>query len=187
MTIEDVAESDVETAPASATSQSQSFEPQGDGPITASAPALRIPRNIRVLRQDGFTIDYISLQTYCQRSLPSEWIASWGNIGPGSSGTNCLNAGAVAIRTYAIGFSLDSGGRLNTRSMSARVRGIPAAAARIEYAQARRKRRIWHAFSDGRCRGSARSALQGNQTVGRRSQRRRARRGYGAGEQQRKV
>ncbi len=65
---------------------------------------VRIPTNIRVLRQDGTNIDYISLQTYCQRSLPSEWIASWGSTGPGNSGTNCLLAGAVAIRTYAIGF-----------------------------------------------------------------------------------
>lgn len=71
--------------------------------LTAAVP-VRIPTNIRVLRQDGVTIDYISLQTYCQRSLPSEWIASWGSTGPGSSGTNCLLAGAVAIRTYAIGF-----------------------------------------------------------------------------------
>ena len=80
----------------------------GDGGVTqqlASTTAhVRIPTNIRVLRQDGFTIDYISLQTYCQRSLPSEWIASWGSTGPGNSGTNCLLAGAVAIRTYAAGF-----------------------------------------------------------------------------------
>lgn len=80
----------------------------GGGSVTqqlASASAhVRIPTNIRVLRQDGLTIDYISLQTYCQRSLPSEWIASWGSTGPGNSGTNCLLAGAVAIRTYAIGF-----------------------------------------------------------------------------------
>lgn len=70
----------------------------------ATPPPIRIPTNIRVLRQDGITIDYISLQTYCQRSLPSEWIASWGSTGPGNSGTNSLLAGAVAIRTYAIGF-----------------------------------------------------------------------------------
>jgi hypothetical protein len=80
----------------------------GEGVVTqqlASTTAhVRIPTNIRVLRQDGFTIDYISLQTYCQRSLPSEWIASWGSTGPGNSGTNCLLAGAVAIRTYAAGF-----------------------------------------------------------------------------------
>lgn len=71
--------------------------------LTVSVP-VRIPTNIRVLRQDGVTIDYLSLQTYCQRSLPSEWIASWGSTGPGNSGTNSLLAGAVAIRTYAIGF-----------------------------------------------------------------------------------
>jgi len=76
-----------------------------DGVETASVvPAIRVPTNIRVLRQDGVTIDYVSLQTYCQRSLPSEWIASWGSTGPGNSGTNCLLAGAVAVRTYAIGF-----------------------------------------------------------------------------------
>lgn len=68
------------------------------------AVPVRIPTNIRVLRTNGVTIDYISLQTYCQRSLPSEWIAGWGNTGPGGSGTNSLLAGAVAIRTYAIGF-----------------------------------------------------------------------------------
>jgi len=106
-TPESVGESGVETSDVATTVQSQSFELQNGGPVAAddsTAPALRIPRNIRVLRQDGFTIDYISLQTYCQRSLPSEWIASWGNVGPGNSGTNSLNAGAVAIRTYAIGF-----------------------------------------------------------------------------------
>lgn len=76
----------------------------GIAPKLSPAVPVRIPTNIRVLRQDGVTIDYISLQTYCQRSLPSEWIASWGSTGPGNSGTNCLLAGAVAIRTYAIGF-----------------------------------------------------------------------------------
>lgn len=73
-------------------------------PKVSTTVPVRIPTNIRVLRQDGETIDYISLLTYCQRSLPSEWIASWGSIGPGNSGTNALLAGAVAIRTYAIGF-----------------------------------------------------------------------------------
>ena len=73
-------------------------------PSLSTVVPIRIPTNIRVLRQDAVTIDYISLQTYCQRSLPSEWIASWGSTGPGNSGTNCLLAGAVAIRTYAIGF-----------------------------------------------------------------------------------
>ena len=73
-------------------------------PSLSTVVPIRIPTNIRVLRQDAVTIDYISLQTYCQRSLPSEWIASWGSTGPGNSGTNSLLAGAVAIRTYAIGF-----------------------------------------------------------------------------------
>jgi hypothetical protein len=84
-----------------------SIQPRAAGEVSAqggSTPAIRVPTNIRVLRQDGTTIDYISLQTYCQRSLPSEWIASWGNTGPGGSGTNSLLAGAVAVRTYAIGF-----------------------------------------------------------------------------------
>jgi hypothetical protein len=56
-----------------------------DSPVVmASTPvSVRVPTNIRVLRQDGVTIDYLSLQTYCQRSLPAEWIASWGSTGPG--------------------------------------------------------------------------------------------------------
>ncbi len=84
-----------------------SIPSQAAGKVSAqggSPPAVRIPTNIRVLQQNGTTIDYVSLQTYCQRSLPSEWIASWGNTGPGGSGTNSLLAGAVAVRTYAIGF-----------------------------------------------------------------------------------
>lgn len=85
---------------------SQSIGSSGIGmmPKLATVVPVRIPTNIRVLRTNGVTIDYISLQTYCQRSLPSEWIAGWGNTGPGGSGTNSLLAGAVAIRTYAIGF-----------------------------------------------------------------------------------
>lgn len=73
-------------------------------PKTNQPAPTRIPTNIRVLRQDGVTVDYLSLQTYCQRALPSEWIPGWGSTGPGNSGTNALLAGAVAIRTYAIGF-----------------------------------------------------------------------------------
>jgi len=68
---------------------------------SATAPLLRIPTNIRVRRQDNVTIDYLSLQTYCQRSLASEVYASWGNY---SGGSNSLQAVAVAIRTYAVGF-----------------------------------------------------------------------------------
>lgn len=96
------------TAPA-ATQTTLTAAAVGDGggvtsQLASTSAHVRIPTNIRVLRQDGFTIDYISLQTYCQRSLPSEWIASWGSTGPGNSGTNSLLAGAVAIRTYAAGF-----------------------------------------------------------------------------------
>lgn len=69
--------------------------------VTSAAGAIRVPRNIRVLQQDGATVDYVSLDTYCRRVLPSEWIASWGSY---RGGSNSLNAGAVAIRTYAIGF-----------------------------------------------------------------------------------
>jgi hypothetical protein len=103
----DIARPDAANPATSAPAKDQAVEPQSDESAIASVatvPALRIPTNIRVLRQDGFTVDYISLQTYCQRSLPSEWIAFWGEIGPGKSGTNCLNAGAVAIRTFAIGY-----------------------------------------------------------------------------------
>ena len=76
------------------------------GPVVSTQnavtpPAIRIPTNIRVRRQDDVTIDYLSLQTYCQRSLASEVYASWGNY---SGGSNSLQAVAVAIRTYAIGF-----------------------------------------------------------------------------------
>ena len=62
---------------------------------------VRVPRNIRVLRSDGVTIDYVSLETYCRRVLPAEWIASWASY-PG--GNESLKAGAVAVRTYAIGY-----------------------------------------------------------------------------------
>jgi hypothetical protein len=69
----------------------------------ASTASVRIPTHIRVLRKDGVTVDYVSLETYCQRTLPSEWIASWGSMGPGNCGTNALLAGAVAVRTFAVG------------------------------------------------------------------------------------
>lgn len=74
---------------------------EGVSPKLTQVVPVRIPTNIRVLRQDGVTIDYISLQTYCQRSLASEVYASWANY---SGGSNSLQAVAVAIRTYAIGF-----------------------------------------------------------------------------------
>ena len=65
----------------------------------ATNATVRVPRNIRVLRSDNVTIDYVSLTYYSRAVLPSEWIASWGNI---LGGSNSLNAGAVAARCYAI-------------------------------------------------------------------------------------
>jgi hypothetical protein len=46
-------------------------------------------------------IFYETLENYTKHSLPKEWIGSWANQ---TGGSNSLNAGAVAIRTYAIGF-----------------------------------------------------------------------------------
>jgi hypothetical protein len=65
----------------------------------ATNSTVRVPRNIRVLKSDGVTIDYITMTYYARCVLPSEWIASWGST---SGGTNSLNAGAVALRCYAI-------------------------------------------------------------------------------------
>jgi hypothetical protein len=104
MTREDASQTGEAQAAASAPTESHSFEPRSGAPGAADAstpPVLRIPTNIRVRRADGVTIDYLSLQTYCQRSLASEVYASWGNY-PG--GSNSLQAVAVALRTYAIGF-----------------------------------------------------------------------------------
>lgn len=67
---------------------------------SASAGSVRVPHNIRVLDPDGDTIHYVSLEYYCRRVLPAEWIASWAAF-PG--GNHALNAGAVAVRTYAVG------------------------------------------------------------------------------------
>jgi hypothetical protein len=75
----------------------------GSGSASVSAPVaatVRLPRNIRVLRSDNATVDYVALDYYCRHVLPAEWIASWASY-PG--GSNSLNAGAVAVRTYAIG------------------------------------------------------------------------------------
>ncbi|HLS28864.1 MAG TPA: SpoIID/LytB domain-containing protein, partial [Opitutales bacterium] len=68
---------------------------------STSVETISVPTNIRVLLADGETIEYVPMELYVRRSLPSEWIASWGNY---SGGEHSLRAGAVAIRTYAIGF-----------------------------------------------------------------------------------
>jgi Stage II sporulation protein/Putative Ig domain len=73
-------------------------------PLTAGSPTnrmVKVPKNIRVLQTNGVTIDYITLQTYVKHSLPAEWFSSWASY---TGGSNSLNAGAVAIRTYAIGY-----------------------------------------------------------------------------------
>jgi len=70
--------------------------------LLATAPTnstVRAPRQIRVLRSDNVTIDYVSLNYYVRCVLPSEWIPSWASY---TGGSNALNAGAIAARCYAI-------------------------------------------------------------------------------------
>ena len=69
----------------------------GTTPTNAVIP--RVPLNIRVSHTNG--IYYETLDNYCKHSLPAEWIASWGAY---TGGSNSLNAGAVAVRTYAVGY-----------------------------------------------------------------------------------
>jgi hypothetical protein len=91
---------------ATVSSTSESTGVTADGPISASSTSnfvVRVPRTIRVLRQDNVTIDYLSLETYTKRVLPSEWIASWASYG-GGSGINSLKAGAVAVRAFGAGY-----------------------------------------------------------------------------------
>lgn len=78
-------------------------EPEARHALPSADPtvAVRVPRMIRVQTSTG--IDYVSLETYVKRVLPSEWIASWGTLNQ-NRGMNCLRAGAVAIRTYGVGF-----------------------------------------------------------------------------------
>ena len=78
-----------------------------DGTIQPKATAttnstVRVPRNIRVLLSNGTTVDYLTLDTYSKHVLPAEWIAGWGNPANYPGGSNSLNAGAVAVRCYAI-------------------------------------------------------------------------------------
>jgi hypothetical protein len=74
------------------------FTANAAGSNVVSVP--RVPINIRVIGTNG-VIYYETLENYCRHSLRSEWIASWANR---TGGSNSLNAGAVAIRTYAIGY-----------------------------------------------------------------------------------
>lgn len=62
-------------------------------------PTVRVPRTIRVLHTNA--VIYETLENYCRHVLPSEWYSSWGSY---AGGSNSLQAGAVALRTYAIGY-----------------------------------------------------------------------------------
>jgi len=61
----------------------------------------RVPANIRILNPNTSVLYYETLENYCKHSLPAEWIASWATY---VGGSNSLNAGAVAVRTYAVGY-----------------------------------------------------------------------------------
>ena len=93
---EAAASSTVSPAAASIAASATDPSPQA---TAATNSTVRVPRNIRVLQSNGTTVDYLSLDTYAKHVLPAEWIASWGNI---TGGSNSLNAGAVAVRCYAI-------------------------------------------------------------------------------------
>lgn len=77
--------------------------PEPTDPATAT---VRVPRNIRVL--DGTNdlgsnlIYYVTMDFYENHTLQHEWYASWGKDTNHPGGTNALNAGAVAVRCYAI-------------------------------------------------------------------------------------
>ena len=91
-----------QSAIAAALAANDLLQPQdGISPQATAATnsTVRVPRNIRVLRSDGVTIDYVTMTYYARSVLPSEWISSWGAT---SGGTNSLNAGAVTLRCYAI-------------------------------------------------------------------------------------
>ena len=67
-------------------------EETSEGAASGSPGTIRIPRNIRV--EDNGIIYYVTMNFYEKHTLPHEWIASWSS--------NSLNAGAVAVRCYAI-------------------------------------------------------------------------------------
>jgi hypothetical protein len=68
----------------------------------AAPQAVSIPNSIRVLTSSGVVVTE-SLESYCKKVLPAEWIPSWGTLNS-NRGMNALRAGAIAIRTYAIGY-----------------------------------------------------------------------------------
>jgi hypothetical protein len=77
--------------------ETNAFTPQ---PLAAVVPTL--PSGIRVPNAAG-GVDYLDLDTYTKRVLPAEWFPSWSTLA-GGLGMSALKAGAVAIRTYAIGY-----------------------------------------------------------------------------------
>ncbi|MEO7300186.1 MAG: SpoIID/LytB domain-containing protein [Verrucomicrobiota bacterium] len=104
-----VAESSVPVSAARTDSTpEQKLQTFADAPILAAADSgsptnsmIRIPRTIRVRHSDNVTIEYVSMEFYVRRSLPAEWINSWGTY---SGGTNSLKAGAVSSRSYAASY-----------------------------------------------------------------------------------
>jgi hypothetical protein len=89
------------TTPFPQTVQTESQSGFSISSINPTNSTVRLPTNIRVLLSDNVTVEYVSMETYVQRSLNDEWISSWGNI---SGGINSLKAGAVAIRSYAASY-----------------------------------------------------------------------------------
>lgn len=75
------------------------IEPPPVAATVASNATIRVPRNIRVVLADNVTIEYVSMDYYVKHVLPAEWISSWASY---TGGSNSLNAGAVAVRCYAI-------------------------------------------------------------------------------------
>lgn len=70
----------------------------GEGELPTYS-GVRLPLRIRVYHND--VVYYESLENYCRHVLPKEWYASWGSY---AGGSNSLQAGAVAIRTYGLGY-----------------------------------------------------------------------------------
>lgn len=61
----------------------------------------RLPQYIRVLYKNEVQVR--DLEEYTKIVLPSEWYGSWGPLNE-DRGMHALRAGAVAIRTYAVGY-----------------------------------------------------------------------------------
>jgi hypothetical protein len=62
-------------------------------------PSVRLPTSVRVWYNNA--VYFEALDEYCRHVLPKEWYASWAAF---AGGSNSLQAGAVAVRTYALGY-----------------------------------------------------------------------------------